>query len=33
MKSINNDFKGKSGIYCLINIQTNKRYVGSSKNL
>jgi group I intron endonuclease len=33
MKSITNSLNGKSGIYCIINIKNQKRYIGSSKNL
>lgn len=32
MKSIKQNLK-KSGIYCIINIKNNKRYIGSSKNI
>lgn len=32
MKPINQKLK-KSGIYCLINLSNNKRYIGSSKNI
>lgn len=32
MKSITNNLK-ISGIYCIINIVNNKRYIGSSKNI
>jgi len=32
MKKITQDWK-TSGIYCIINISNNKRYIGSSKNL
>lgn len=33
MKAINVNLRGKSGIYCIINIANQKRYVGSTKNL
>lgn len=33
MKNISNDLKDKCGIYCIINIQNHKRYIGSTKNL
>ena len=33
MKRIEQSLKNKLGIYCLINIVNQKRYVGSSKNL
>jgi hypothetical protein len=33
MVNISRDYKGKSGIYCILNIQSNKKYIGSSTNL
>jgi predicted GIY-YIG superfamily endonuclease len=33
MKAISKKFKGLSGVYCLININNGKRYIGSSKNI
>ena len=33
MKQISKKLKGTCGIYCIINIINNKRYIGSSKNI
>ena len=32
MKSITKNLE-VSGIYCIINLKNNKRYIGSSKNI
>ena len=33
MVIIDDKLKNKSGIYCILNIQNNKKYIGSSKNI
>ena len=33
MKAISKKLEGISGVYCLININNGKRYIGSSKNI
>ena len=33
MVIIDDNLKNKSGIYCILNIQNNKKYIGSSKNI
>lgn len=33
MVIIDENLKNKSGIYCILNIQNNKKYIGSSKNI
>ena len=33
MKAISKKLEGLSGVYCIININNGKRYIGSSKNI
>lgn len=33
MVIIDENLKNKSGIYCILNIQNNKKYIGSSINI
>lgn len=33
MVIIDDKLKNKSGVYCILNIQNNKKYIGSSKNI